>query len=343
LDVDLTEADRFTLAAHYRRDKHDEYQQGFPSGFTEPHQGNLEDTFSIAGENRLSLSPAWTLTLGASYDWRDLKKAEEYGAPPAGGPSVLFSYPIRNAAAFNWQGRLEWHPNEDSELHASVSRRSRFPTIFERFSTQFGTAASNPGLEPERSTNFEIGGSRQFGVLRAEGAIFYSNIDDAIVSVRPAGSPANTTTRRNLGDAEYYGAELSLTARFGSTLELGANYTYIHRRFDIMPQVGVTIPAFELTDVPTHKGFAYASWSPTPRLRIVPNVDIASDRTTLTTAAPPVYYRTGSYIQANIRVDFDILDNVTIGVGAKNLFDDYYVLVDGFPEAGRSFFLSFQY
>jgi len=340
-DVDLTDANRLSLIAHYRRDKHVEWQQGFPSGFTEPRQTNIEDTYSIAAENRLALSPALTFIAGASFDWRDLQKAEEYGTPPGGGAARLFSYPIRNASAFNGQGQLVWTPDGSTSLHARISSRARFPTIFERFSTQFGTAASNPGLKAERATNYEIGGSRQFGILRVEGAIFYSDISNAIVSVRPAGFPANTIQRQNLGSAEYYGAEVALTAHVSSTLELGANYTYTHRSFEIgTPAAGTVVPVFRLTDVPTHKGFAYASWSPLAGLNIVPSVDIASDRTTLTTASPPVYYRTGSYVQANLRIDYTVLDGVEIGVGARNLFDDNYTLTDGFPEPGRSFFAS---
>jgi iron complex outermembrane receptor protein len=224
-------------------------------------------------------------------------------------------------------------------VHLSVSSRARFPTIFERFSTQFGTAASNPALKAERATNYEIGGVRQFGVLRAEGAVFYSDISDAIVSVRPAGFPANSTQRQNLGSAEYYGAELALTARLGPTLKAGVNYTYTHRSFDIgTPAAGTIVPVFRLTDVPTHKGFVYASWSPLPGLRVVPSADFASNRTTLTTTSPPIYYQTGRYVEANLRADYTLLPGVEVGVGARNLFDDNHSFTDGFPEPGRSFF-----
>lgn len=347
LDVDLTESDRFSLAAHYRRDKHVEWQNGFYNpgavAYTEPRQESVEDTYSIAAENRMAFSPTLSLTLGASYDWRDTQKAEEFTIPPAN----FFRYPVNNVAAFNAQGRIDWTPDADTAVHASISSRARFPTIFERFSTQFGNAASNPGLKPERATNYEIGGSRQFGPAHLEGAVFYSHITDAIVSVRPDNFPANTSQRRNLGSADYYGAEISLSAKLASSLELGANYTYTHRSFDIGsdPQVTRNIPIFRLTDVPAHKGFAYLSWSPVERLAIVPNIDIASNRTTLdtynTTSVPGTrYYRTGSYAIANLRVDFTLLEGIEVGVGARNLFDDYYVLTDGFPEPGRSFFAS---
>jgi iron complex outermembrane receptor protein len=45
-------------------------------------------------------------------------------------------------------------------------------------------------------------------------------------------------------------------------------------------------------------------------------------------------------VQASLRIDYALADGVEIGVGARNLFDDNYQLVDGFPEPGRSFFAS---
>lgn len=346
LAVALTPADTLTLAAHYRRDEHVEYQQSFPSAFVEPRQTNVEDTWSIAAENRLALTPTLTLTAGASIDWRDLHQAEEYGTPPGGGPSRLFSYPIRNASAANGQGRIEWTPDEDMRAYASISSRARFPTIFERFSTQFGTAASNPGLRPERATNYEVGAGRSFGTLRVEGALFYSDISDAIVSIRPSAAPAGVSRRENLGDADYYGVELSAAWTLGNTLTVGGNYTYLQRDFAIRAAPGVVPPlAFALTDVPDHKAFLYADWTPLPGLRVAPSIDIVGDRTVLASTTPtppgvPLYYRTGAYTNAAVRIDYDLTNDLSVGVGARNLFDELYSLADGFPEPGRSFFAS---
>ncbi|WP_442947322.1 hypothetical protein, partial [Novosphingobium sp.] len=44
---------------------------------------------------------------------------------------------------------------------------------------------------------------------------------------------------------------------------------------------------------------------------------------------------------ANLTVNYALREGIEVSAGVRNLFDDYYVLADGFPEPGRSFFLSF--
>lgn len=334
LDVALGALDTLTVAAHYRRDKHTEWQQTFPAGFIEPKQDNVEDTYSIAAENRMMLSPQLTFINGMSFDWRDLKKAEEYGAVPGQTGNRIFSYPIRNSSAFNAQAQILWTPTEATRAHASLSSRARFPTVFERFSSRFGGATSNPDLKAERSNNAEIGLTHDLGPVRIDGAVFYSWLRDVIVAFPMIFNGAAVTQSRNLGKGEYYGAEIALNGRLGRTLSFGANYTHTHR--DLKDP---TNAAFQPTGVPAHKGFVYADWQPVEAVHILPSVDIASDRWTVTTDGAR-YYRTGSYAQANLRVDFNVTENIAIGAGVRNAFDDSYQLTDGFPEPGRRFFLT---
>lgn len=345
LDLALTGADALSLAFHYRRDEHNEAQVSRPSSpvrTVEPNQRSAERTWSAAIENRLDLTPTLRLTLAGSYDWRDLDRAEDFGVPPgATGAARLFSYPLRNAEAWNAQGRLDWRDDEGTQAHASLSSRARFPTLFERFSSQFGTAEANPDLKPERATNAEIGGTHRFGPFTVGGAMFYSWLTDALVSVR---TPANLNRRDNLGSADYYGAELSLDLQLADTLQAGVNYGYIHRSFDAgAPPAGGLIRPFELTDVPEHKGFAFVAWQPIPALSVTPSVEFASDRTTVTPASAnallPVYYQTGDYITAALRADYAVTAAISVGVGARNLFDRGYTLTDGFPEPGRRLFV----
>ena len=334
---EVSGADTLSLALNYRRDKHVEWQQGFPNGVTEPDQTTMEDVWSFAAENMFRFSPNLDLTVGVSYDLRDLKRAEDYTS------NAYVYYTLKNGQAWNGQAKLVWRPDDATEVHGSISSRTRFPTLFDRFSSRFGGAVSNPDLKPERATNLEFGGSRKFGVWHAEGAVFYSDVTNAIVSVpfiftscTPAGvcTPNAVTQSRNVGDGKYWGFEASLSGRISDTLSVGANYTYLHRNLK-----DPTNAAFRPTDVPSQKGFIYADWSPIAKLHILPSLDIAGDRWTVNTAGTR-YYRTGAYTNAGLRVDYSVTDRIDIGVGGRNLFDDNYQLVDGFPEPGRSFFAS---
>lgn len=331
LDVNLTDADRFSVAAYYRRDKHVEWQQVFPSGAVEPKQTSIEDTYSVAAENRLAFSSALALTAGVSFDWRNLSRAEDYAN------NAYVEYELRNGHALNGQAQLTWTPDAAASLHASVSSRARFPTLAERFSSRFGGAYSAPDLKSERSTNYEIGGAHEFGPLHAESAVFFSHLNDVIVAFPLVVSGQSFTQSRNLGSGNYYGGEIALTAQLAKSFSLGGNYTYTHRDLH-----DPTNSAFQPTGVPTHKAFVWADWSPVEGMHVLPNVDIASDRWTVNTAGTR-YYRTGSYVQTNLTVNYEVLPGAQIAAGGRNLFDEYYVLVDGFPEAGRSFFVSFGY
>ncbi len=361
LDLRMSDADTLRLAFHYRHDKHVEAQTSFSTASvpsTEPRQTQTENTFSIALENELALTTALRFTVGGSFDWRDLKRAEEFGSPlgTSGTPAVLYQYPRRDADAWNLQGRFDWDAGDALTLHASLSSRARFPTIFERFSQRFNTAIPNPELKAERATNAEIGGSWTAGGVRVDGALFYSWVDEAIFGVLTPGYPCTASTTppatptpgcvltnlsqsRNVGSGEYYGAEASLSATLAPGLDLGANYTVIKRDLSYAAN-----PGFRPTGVPTHKGLIYADWAPLAGLHVQPSVEIASNRWTLFTATPASqparYYRTGSYVNTALRIDYAFTEKIEIGVGARNLFDEEYSLTDGFPEPGRSLYLT---
>ncbi|AXB77021.1 TonB-dependent siderophore receptor [Novosphingobium sp. P6W] len=328
LDLRPSDAERLSVSFHYRNDRHREIQQSFPSGVFEPWQTTIEETYSAAIENGYKLTPQLELVVGASYDWRDLRRAEDYTS------GAFVYYNLRNGDAWNAQGQLLWTPDDATNLHLAVSSRARFPTIFERFSTRFGGATSNPDINAERATQIELGGARQFGPLRIEASGWYAKIDDAIVSFPFIFQGQATAQSRNVGSGDYYGAEFSATAQIAEGLRAGANYGWVHRKLD-----DPSLPAFHATGVPEHSGFVWAEWSPIKALRILPSLDVASKRWTVNTAGTR-YYKIGSYALANLRVDFDVTDWATLGVGGRNLFDENYATVDGYPEGGRTLFVS---
>ena len=350
--LDLGGVNMLRAAFHYRRDDHNERQDGFlrvPASpaplfgnlpYSEPWQKTQEDTSSVAIEDTQKASDKIDLVLGVSFDWTDLKKAEEISVFPGATTVNLVpvNFPLNGMEALNAQGAVSYRFDSGARIYASASSRTRFPTLMERFSTRFGTAVPNPSIGPERALNVEVGGSANLGSkLRLEGALFHSDLTDALVSVSvvfpaPIGS---TTQNQNIASAEYYGAELTVTADLTDRFSLGGNFTHIERDYH-----DPTNAALRPIGVPTEKAFVHADWRPISGLTITPSVEVASNRWTVTSAAPIKYYRTGRYTQVNLAATWDINDHANILVGARNLTDENYQLVDGFPEEGRNFYVS---
>jgi iron complex outermembrane receptor protein len=338
LHHDFGTSDTLSGAFHYRRDTHVEWQISAPSSATpstEPKQTTIEDTYSWAGENVFHANAATDVTLGLSYDRRHLLQAEDY----SGG---LIHYPLADSDAFNWQGAVSYRLTDGGTVHASVSSRTRFPTIFERFSTKFGGACSNPNLQPERALSTEIGYSGEARGVTLEGAVFYNKLSDAIESVtiqgNTCGGSGTLTQSQNVGNGRSFGFEASASTMLAADFKLGGNYSWIDRKI-----TNPADPSFRATGVPQHQAFLYATWMP-GAWSVTPSLELASSRWTATSvstgSALVPYYKTGAYALLNLRVDYRVSDRITVGLSGRNLTDANYQLVDGFPQSGRVISLS---
>lgn len=318
-------------ALYYRADFHTEQQASRPThptlATTEPRQEQSQNTWSIAVEDTYRLSASVDLVGGVSYDTYDVTKAQEYNATRG-----VFEYPKGGADAFNWQSALVWRYSQAGQLHASVSDRSRFPVIFELYSTRFGTATPNPDLGPERATNLELGWKmNSTRNVRLEGAVFYSDVRDLIQTVVLADTTSQT---QNVGDGEFYGAEVAASVQPVSQLRFGGNYTLIRRTIN-----DALLPNLRPTGVPSHKAFVYASWQPIERLTIMPSLDLAGDRWSDVNPEPAFpYVRTGGYKLLNLSAEYAVGEHLVLVAGFKNLADQNYELAWGFPQAGRMFY-----
>ncbi|MBN9532873.1 MAG: TonB-dependent receptor [Alphaproteobacteria bacterium] len=333
----VTARDMLKASFFYRRDSHTEWETIYHPPFTEPNQTTVEDTFSLAAEYTLHVTAALDAVAGVSYDWRHLMQAQDFVDPSMGAPGMFVNYPLADSDAVNAQGALIYTLSPDASVYANISHRTRFPTIFERYSTRFNSAASNPDLKPERATNIEAGVRKAWDGIHFSGALFYSDVQDAIETViLPPPAPAGLSQSQNVGHGTYYGLEFSISGQISDRAEAGVNYTWLHRSLDT-PAGGI-----QLTGVPAHKGFAYFTYAVTPDLSITPNIELASKRWTETTDGS-LFYQTGAYALVGISGNWRVTDHFDALFGVKNLMDSNYELTSGFPEAGRTFFFELRY
>lgn len=328
-------------AIHYRRDNHSERNFNRPDHPTmssvEPWQKNTEDTWSFAVENTFHATKRLDIIAGLSYDYHDVRKAQEFDirpTDPEGTPDYLFDNEVVDNDAWNYQGGLIYSFSPTGKAHATVSSRTRFATVFERYSTRFGYAIPNPDLAPERSTNYEIGFSETvFRQARISGAVFYSDLKDAIQNAYIIDEDGDVFTQLQNVGGEHYGAELSIDWDIAPGIRVGGNYTYLERSYDYIT------PGTKPEGTPRHQAFLYLAWEATPYLTITPSLELASDRNSIVSSEPDRrYIETGAYALANIQAEYQFTENTSAAVGVTNIFDENYALAEGFPEAGRQFY-----
>lgn len=333
---------------YYRRDEHVEWNTNQGSAAStnnnppEPKQSNIESIWSFAVEDTWHVTDTIDLVGGISHDKRSPKAAEDFSA------GAMVYYPRKDQDATNYQAAAIWRYRQGGKIHFSVSDRTRFPTIFERYSTRFGNASSNPNLSPERANNVELGVEDTLAPgVRGTAAIFHNRIKDYIqsVAVDLNGNgvlETNENQNRNVGEATIKGVELGIVASVLSNLEVGGNYSWIDA--EITPPPGITT-LYPYLSTPKNKGFLYAKWNPTDKWNIVPSYEVADSRWSQQVGGVPgpAYVKTGSYDLLNLKVDYMIVRDWAVSFAANNLLDKNYELSAGYPSQGRNFLLSTRY
>jgi len=365
--------DTLKLATHVRRDSHSEWNELFTDQyglnaattkksascstsivssstcFVEPKQTSTEDTYSVATENTVHITPGFDWVQGFGYDWRHLSRAEEfvvgqYKSPVYYAPSWI-NYKLTDDSAFNWQSAAIWRYSDTAKLFLNISDRTRFPTLFERYSSRFGTAASNPDLRPERAVNYQVGWTNAFAPKsQVSVLVYYADVRDMIQSVATgaiyvdpiSGRRSNVTQNRNVGDGYRYGADFAVDYAVTPALLLGGNVSYIHNVL-----TNLSDPTIQQTGIPTVKGMLYASYNPIDSVTLTPSLQFADDRwSAKNEVSGSSYVKTGAYTLANFNAEYRMRENLTWSAGVKNIFDQEYSLAWGFPEAGRSYYLA---
>ncbi|MFD1333033.1 TonB-dependent receptor plug domain-containing protein [Methylopila musalis] len=340
LGTELIPMNTLKGAFHWRRDVHEPRNLASPgvNSVFDAEAEQSEDTMSFALENTFHATERLDLVAGLSYDRRVLDKAEY--VVDSGADSYLREYDKKNDGAWNWQAAAIYKLSEAGRVHASVSDRTRFPTLWERFSTRFGDALPNPGLEAERAQNWEMGWTDMVRPGLTLGATaFYSDVKDVIQGVTVTMTDPTDPTQelvynqnQNVGDGDYYGVELKAEWTATDTLAFGGHYTYLRRKIDAPEN-----PEIKPVGTPRHSALLYAKWRAYEGLDLTPSVELSSSRYS-TNRSENAYDKNGGFVLVNMSADYAFTENFSAGVGVRNLFDKNYAVQYGYPEAGRTLF-----
>jgi len=265
--------------------------------------------------------------------------------------------------------RLEYDITDDAAFYMGLSRSNRSANTVERYNASLmgdsllpsgevinGSWVGNPGLAPEKHTQFDMGiGIRKTGWNILVSA-YYDDVNDYIFRDRARGQADDRTTillannalvYRNI-DARIWGVELEGKASISDKLTVTGNMAYTNGQNQDLDIPLYQIPPLSYEIAATYKE---AAWSFGGRLRgALKQARVDDDPLT---GSGRDFGETDGYVVADLFASIAVMDDVTVKLGVSNLFDKLYAnhlnresLDDATAvrvnEPGRSFYIRIQ-
>ncbi len=331
-DFSLAEPHMGHLSFHYRRDTHEGR-----SGEGLPYNEYVSYTGSVGTEQEFFTQSGLSLYAGVSYDWFNVDEAEDY----------VFEEVVPKVYDYKWQEDKEIPDTMDeinpmigftwdlekAQVYGSVARKTRFPALFELYSSQGG----NPELSTEKSINYTLGISRRFGSrVTADFSGFYHDISDWISRDYYEDDYTGVELYDNVEEVSMLGFETSLDIVFCEYFKMNLNYTYIDAENKSDKSV-----TDDVIGVPENKlGIGFNALI--PKLLVVLDVqgiyvDGVYDNLPTTAKPDDEVVETDDHFTMNARVSRTFKDKYCIYAEVDNLFDQDYEEEIGFPSRGRNF------
>jgi iron complex outermembrane recepter protein len=298
-----------------------------------------DHTVSASIENAYTIFDRLTIVPGASYSRRKADEAQNLIDSSHGTvyKYIVASFPLTTENGYSLQLATFCKLNAANTINASISRRTRFPSIKDRYSYRLGSAIPNANLKPENAVQGELGylGSPASN-LTLQFSGFGTNLFDVIQMVSNAGG-SNVSQNQNTGKARFYGYEGGFSYTLFENLPginrfiTSINQSYIHRR-------NITNPTILFTDVPLYKDVLTFEYAPNTWGSLLWTSEWNSQRYSSTDGKRIAQ----AFTVENIRAQASCF-GFTLNAGVNNLLDANYSLLEGYPELGRNFYVNLTY
>ncbi len=287
----------------------------------------------VIGKTSL-LNDRLTANIGLRYDWFKVSMIDPAGRDEDQGhltPKI----------------GLSWMVTDSLKLRAQYAQAFMVPSA-DQLAADFvgfsGRTVGNPDLEPEKSSTYEAGLEYERNGFQASMTYFYTDFEDKIET---ADQMDGSKSWRNIGSATLSGIEAELSYDLGVALDLS---------WEVRPYVNLT-QLVNYEDKETGDNLQYVSPTTFSTGVVVSNGDDFSCRLNIaytgsqdvqdweSGAFPTPVVELDSHVVADLTANYRIMEDASWGSlnlrgGIKNLLDEDYAYVKGFPMPGRSVFLS---
>ena len=314
------------------------------------------EQFAVFGEGTFAVTDQLDVTLGARwYDFEETRDITTGGLFAAGGPTQTDE---TSSDGISPRAIVDFEVSEALSLNAQVSKGFRLGGVNDPLNVALCTAEDAAifggfqSYDDETLWNYEVGGKYSAGGLRANAAVFYTDISD-LQATLDAGSCSSRVVF-NVPDAHTQGIEAEVS--YGvDAFEFGVSGSLIEAEFDstVVDGTGAVLAGLRdgnrLPSVPEFQGSAFvtfypafeASWAANPF--ITASVQHVGSRFTQPSDQEPgagdftsglpflgapgtdvtaLDLELGSYTVFNLSGGFDLREDLSLQIYATNLFDE---------------------
>lgn len=286
---------------------------------------------------------AWTLGAGMRWDWHQAKPNRSllWGPETGNRPSRRESEPGGFLSA-------AYQMTEQVEVFAGLGSSVRMPNAVERFLQGGGNQYGNPDLKPARNTEADLGIGYADDRLSLRAKAFYSHLDDFIYQERNA---LNHATWTNI-DARIYGGDIQGEAQLGGGFALKGGIVFQRGEKRDQPENNNDRDLAEIPPWKSRVGLGYE----TERLSVLLEWVHAGHAQYVDLDAGE--QKLPSWDVLNLRLGYQVTDQVTLNAGVNNLLDRAYAVANSYEwdvlsgaaanpaivnEPGRFFYASLSY
>ncbi len=321
LSSNLGQNNTLKFSAHLKNDNHSEHNEG------EQAIQMADNTISFGLEDIYKPVEKLTFIPGVSYNIRQSIKAE-YFNPTEDANS---EFPSNTNDALNVQLASYYHFSNSFRANFNIAYKNRFATMKDRYSFRTGRSIPNPDLKSERALNLELAATIFITKkLSLHPELFYSQLNNTIQLVSYVQDDLSQV--QNTGSSEFAGADFTIQYQPVEDLQLYAVYSYIKR-------TNLSNPKILFINVPENKVFASAEYSFPKKLSFYLSGEFLSERINSSDGlrVSPAYAIT------NAQISYRFVKYFNAEAGINNIFDKNYTIEEGYPEAGRNFYVALNF
>ncbi len=329
----------------WRTDRDQQYSMGFQDAITLSSRFRATLGFSIDHLNAAKAQNLVTTTVGSGKNATTVYTVEPF--PCNGAASDSFTACLLNVWTFNPLASISYTFANSGTLFFTFAEKSHFPTLKDRYSYKNGQAIPNTAIQPEHSRNWSAGYSHVFAFkTMMQLDLYRSDVYDAIQNATIAAQfptqcpslPLGTCQQSvNIGKEVHQGVEFTVRTTPVSRLTVDANYTFLNRTMEGPVNMLGVYP----TGTPKHRAIGTASIRLPRRVQLLATARYESG--TITTNDSGLIIPASKFATADFGGVVPICTGLDLQAGVKNLFDRNYYYQEGYPEAGRNWYMNLRY